>query len=149
MPLRLVALNEGPDILVDKAIIVVGRLATCDARLESIRVSRRHCCMTPVGAELEVRDLGSTNGIRINGYHVESGRLRPGDVLSIAHNRYRLDASQGQELTLADPVSQGFLEDDIRHAPTQRSPPDRKPAVEILCVDRSSSSDDREIKPPA
>ena len=33
---------------------------------------------------------------------VERGRLRPGDELSIAHIRYRLDNGQGHELTLAD-----------------------------------------------
>jgi pSer/pThr/pTyr-binding forkhead associated (FHA) protein len=42
-----------------------------------------------------VRDLGSTNGIWINGRRVISGRLRPGDVLAIAHIRYRLEEGQG------------------------------------------------------
>jgi pSer/pThr/pTyr-binding forkhead associated (FHA) protein len=41
--------------------------------------------------QVVVRDLGSTNGIRINGMPVETGRLRPGDELSIAHFRYRLE----------------------------------------------------------
>ena len=36
-----------------------------------------------------VRDLGSTNGIRVNGIRMETGRLHPGDELSIAHLRYR------------------------------------------------------------
>jgi pSer/pThr/pTyr-binding forkhead associated (FHA) protein len=93
--MRLVALDEGLDILVDRAMIVVGRHPTCDTRLDSIRVSRRDCCMTPVCGELEVKDLGSTNGIRINGHRVESGRLRPGDVLTISHIRYQLDIAQG------------------------------------------------------
>src|SRR4051795_3503267 len=103
MPIRLVALDEGPDIPIDRTMLVVGRHPQCDARLDSIRVSRRHCCMTPIDGELEVRDLGSTNGIRINGQRVETGRLRPGDELSIAHIRYRLDNGVAQEMTLADP----------------------------------------------
>jgi hypothetical protein len=42
------------------------------------------------------------------------GRLKPGDELSIAHIRYRLDNGQGQDQTLADPMgvlpsSAGFL----------------------------------------
>jgi hypothetical protein len=77
MPLRLVALNGGPDIPIDKAMIVVGRHPACDTRLDSILVSRRHCCMTVVSGELEVKDLGSTNGIRINGHRVETGRPAP------------------------------------------------------------------------
>ena len=87
MPARLVALDEGPDIALDRTIVVVGRHPACDTRLDSLRVSRHHCCMTPEGGEVVVRDLGSTNGIRINGQRVEIGRLRPGDELSIAHIR--------------------------------------------------------------
>jgi len=103
MPVRLVALDEGPDIPLDREMLVVGRHPQCDARLDSIRVSRRHCCMTPDNGEVIVKDLGSTNGIRINGQRVEKGRLRPGDELSIAHIRYRFEDGQGQEMTMADP----------------------------------------------
>ena len=102
MPARLVAIDEGPDIPLDRVMIVVGRHPQCEARLDSLRVSRHHCCMTSDHGEVIVRDLGSTNGIRINGQRVEFGRLRPGDELSIAHIRYRLDNGQGHEATLAD-----------------------------------------------
>lgn len=102
MPARLVALDEGSDIPLDRTMVVVGRHPQCDARLDSLRVSRHHCCMTQDQGEVVVRDLGSTNGIRINGQRVEMGRLRPGDELSIAHIRFRLDNGQGHELTLAD-----------------------------------------------
>lgn len=106
MAVRLVALDEGPDIPLDREMLVVGRHPQCDARLDSIRVSRRHCCMTPDHGEVVVKDLGSTNGIRINGQRVEKGRLRPGDELSIAHIRYRLDDGNGQEMTMAEPVGE-------------------------------------------
>lgn len=104
MSARLVALDEGPDIVLDRAMVVVGRHPACDARLDSLRVSRHHCCMMQESGEVVVRDLGSTNGIRINGQRVEMGRLKPGDELSIAHIRYRLDNGQGHDQTLADPV---------------------------------------------
>src|ERR1700735_1259539 len=90
MPVRLVALDEGPDITLDRTMVVVGRHPACDARLDSLRVSRHHCCVTMEDGVVVVRDLGSTNGIRINGQRMELGRLRPGDELSIAHLRYRL-----------------------------------------------------------
>ncbi|MEW4568853.1 FHA domain-containing protein [Tautonia sp. JC769] len=106
MPIRLVALDEGSDILVDRAMVIVGRHPQCDARLESIRVSRRHCCMIQDQdtADVIVRDLGSTNGIRINGQRIEKGTLRPGDELSIAHLRYRMEAGHSEELTLAETI---------------------------------------------
>jgi pSer/pThr/pTyr-binding forkhead associated (FHA) protein len=40
--------------------------------------------------EVLVRDLGSTNGTWINSRRVEKGLLRRGDVLGIAHLRFRL-----------------------------------------------------------
>jgi len=103
MPARLVALDEGSDIPLDRSMVVVGRHPLCDVRLDSLRISRHHCCMTQDKEEVVVRDLGSTNGIRINGERVERGRLRAGDELSIAHIRYRLENGGAQEMTLADP----------------------------------------------
>lgn len=95
MPPRLVPIDEGPDIMLDRGMVVVGRHPGCDARLDSPRVSRHHCCVMPEDGEVLVRDLGSTNGVRINGQRVEAGRLKPGDELSIAHLRYRLE--EGRE----------------------------------------------------
>ncbi len=103
MHTRLVALDGGSDIELDRAMMVVGRHPLCDIRLDSLRISRHHCCMTPEESEVVVRDLGSMNGIRINGERVERGRLRPGDELSIAHIRYRLESGFVQELTIAGP----------------------------------------------
>src|SRR5262245_27194808 len=103
MPTRLVALDEGPDIMLDRAMVVVGRHPACDARLDSLRISRHHCCIYQENGDVSVKDLGSTNGIRINGQRVDYGRLRVGDELSIAHIRYRLENGQGHEATLADP----------------------------------------------
>ncbi|HMB07060.1 MAG TPA: FHA domain-containing protein [Isosphaeraceae bacterium] len=96
MPTRLLALDEGPDILVGRTPVLVGRHPRCDARLDSIRASRFHCCLAEDDGEVLVRDLGSANGIRINGRRVESGRLRLGDELSIAHIRYRVEDSRAE-----------------------------------------------------
>ena len=87
------AVLDGPDITLDRAMVMVGRHPQCDARLDSLWVSRRHSIFTEDGGEVVVRDLGSTNGIRINGQRVERGRLRPGDEISIAHIRYRLEGA--------------------------------------------------------
>lgn len=134
MPTRLVALDEGPDIPLDRAMVVVGRHPQCDARLDSLRVSRHHCCMTRDKEELVVRDLGSTNGIRINGQRVEAGRLRPGDELSIAHIRYRLENGYAPVKTLADPRSQ----EQGTFAPPS---PEPLPSAKAVCGSRSPAMD--------
>src|SRR3954463_3083704 len=94
---RFVAIDEGPEIPMDRAVVVVGRHPDCDTRLDSRRVSRHHCCMTQEDGQVFVRDLDSANGIRINGQRVETGRLRAGDELSIAHIRYRLEGETDPE----------------------------------------------------
>ena len=115
MSSRFVAIDEGPDITLDRAVVVVGRHPNCNTRLNSLRVSRHHCCMTCEDDQVVVRDLGSTNGIRINGTRVETGRLRPGDELSIAHIRYRLEGDENSERS-NDPAirDQGSIRDSSR-----------------------------------
>lgn len=90
MPAQLVALNEGPSIWLDKPILLVGRHPECDIQIDSRKISRRHCCIAQVSDYLVVRDLGSTNGVRINGARVVEGRLAPGDELTIGSHRYRV-----------------------------------------------------------
>src|SRR5579871_3991026 len=90
MPAQLVALTEGPTILLDKPILLLGRHAECDIQLNSRKISRRHCCIAQVSNYLVVRDLGSTNGIRVNGERVVEGRLKVGDELTVGNFRYQL-----------------------------------------------------------
>ena len=102
MPCRLVASAGWPPIRLDRMLVVVGRHPDCDARLDSPRVSRWHCCLTEVDGEVWVRDLGSTNGTWIDGRRVRSGSLRTGDVLAIAHHRYRVQEVRAEPVSGAD-----------------------------------------------
>src|SRR5262245_48826276 len=90
MPPLLVALTEGPNIPLDKPILLVGRHQECDVQIPSRKVSRRHCCIAQVHDYLVVKDLFSTNGVRINGARVKEGCLRTGDELTIGNYRYKI-----------------------------------------------------------
>ena len=90
MPAQLLSLSDGPSLLLDKPILLVGRHEECDIQLNSRKVSRKHCVIAQVGEALVVRDLGSTNGIRVNGVRVEDGALRTGDELTIGNFRYQV-----------------------------------------------------------
>jgi predicted component of type VI protein secretion system len=90
MPAQLISLNDGPNILLDKPILLLGRHPECDVQIDSRKISRRHCCIAQVSDYLVVRDLGSTNGVRINGNRILEGRLAPGDELTIGTYRYRV-----------------------------------------------------------
>src|SRR5262249_51211155 len=84
------ATREGRRIVVDKAVMVFGLDSECDVRFDSRKISRRHCCLAHVGDQLIIRDLGSTNGIRVNGVRVLEGYLRAGDELTVGSHRYQV-----------------------------------------------------------
>jgi pSer/pThr/pTyr-binding forkhead associated (FHA) protein len=90
MPFVLEAVDGSHTLVVDKPVMIVGRSAECDIQLDSRKISRRHCCVADVGARLAVRDLGSTNGIRVNGSEVVEGSVQVGDLLTIGAHRYRV-----------------------------------------------------------
>jgi transcriptional regulator with AAA-type ATPase domain len=65
--------------------LVVGRDESCGVRLAGSDVSRRHAALARSGPEraLSIRDLGSRNGIRVNGRAVDAAPLGAGDVLRL------------------------------------------------------------------
>ena len=89
----LVPLDPGLCLIpLEKAIVLIGRQADCDISLtHSRKVSRKHCCIAQVNNSYVVRDLGSTNGVFVNGARVrkETG-LALGDELAIGDVRFRL-----------------------------------------------------------
>lgn len=90
MAVQLQSLGEGPSILVDKPILLFGRHEECDVQLNSKKISRRHCCLAIVNDYLVIRDLGSTNGVKINGKRVQEGKLHAGDELQIGSFKYQI-----------------------------------------------------------
>jgi hypothetical protein len=102
MPAQLLALTDGPSIVLDKPILLLGRHPECDIQIDSRKVSRRHCCIAQVADYLVVRDLDSTNGIRINGARVLEGKLRHGDELTIGNHRYQVSWGDGTPHPQAD-----------------------------------------------
>jgi predicted component of type VI protein secretion system len=74
-----------------RSIVLIGRHPECDVRIELPQISRRHCCVALATDRLIIRDLGSQNGVRVNGERVEEARLWPGDEIAIAQLLYRLE----------------------------------------------------------
>jgi len=86
----------------DGATVSVGRTSENTIALDDSRVSRRHATIARTGADLDVRDLGSRNGTKLNGGTLrgESHRAKGGDVVRvgpaeivIAAVRQRVEAS--------------------------------------------------------
>lgn len=73
------------------AALVIGRAAECDCVLPDSTVSRRHASIRRRGETWLLRDLGSTNGTRVNGWRlVEEVEVHPGDRVTFGGVRYRL-----------------------------------------------------------
>ncbi len=94
MSFRLSPLIKGtaPVIALHRPVLLVGRHIECDVRLDSPKVSRRHCCLAMAYDRVLIRDLGSRNGVRVNGRVVDESRLRCGDELAIGPVLFRLEA---------------------------------------------------------
>ncbi len=60
---------------------IFGRDPQCDVVLSGAEVSRKHLQVQIDGPVVAVRDLGSQNGVFLNGVRCETAPLRPGDVL--------------------------------------------------------------------
>jgi predicted component of type VI protein secretion system len=152
MPAQLVALNDGPSILLDKPILLIGRHPECDIQIDSRKISRRHCCIAQVNDYLVIRDLDSTNGIRINGVRVVEGRLDPGDEVTIGNHRYEVtwvDAHAPAPRPKANsPVSAPQDDDDLLESCDEPIPlpdPARSAKREVFPpVTAASAPDDNE-----
>ncbi|MFO0965487.1 MAG: FHA domain-containing protein [Gemmataceae bacterium] len=119
---QLVALGEGPNIVLDKPIVLIGRHQECDIQIPSRKISRRHCCLAQVSDHLVVRDLGSTNGIRVNGIKVNEGKLKSGDELVIGNFKYEVRLN-GAPAGHAAPVGQAPAQGVAAGAPRRQLPP--------------------------
>jgi len=91
--------GKGLKIPIDKGIVFIGRHPDCDVVITRSRmISRKHCAIVQVNDTLVIRDLGSTNGVRINGDKVrKEGRFRPGDQLTIGDLEYLVKVVKNAE----------------------------------------------------
>jgi adenylate cyclase len=79
--------------------VYVGRAESNDLVLRETSVSRRHAMLSPsLEGHWMVRDLGSANGIFINGKNVKETPLKDGDVLNIGEYSLRYESMESQIL---------------------------------------------------
>jgi predicted component of type VI protein secretion system len=72
--------------------LTIGRGSGADLRLAEPEVSRRHARVVSAGGGLAIRDLGSKNGVALNGAPLRGGAapLREGDVVDVGAVRLRV-----------------------------------------------------------
>jgi adenylate cyclase len=86
-----IPISGGDPIPLLKDEIVIGRRPDCDIQLGFANVSGKHCELRLSKGLWVVKDLGSTNGVSVNGEKVdklEKRRLIPGDKITIARKHH-------------------------------------------------------------
>ncbi len=87
---ELVPCGGGDPIPLLKTTLIVGRRTQCDISLQFPNVSSQHCELNFENGYWKIRDLGSANGIKVNGNRCEVKWLQPGDVVTFAKHRYEI-----------------------------------------------------------
>jgi len=103
-------------------LYIVGREGTCDLSLESSRVSRRHMSCTVKEDAVEVRDLGSRNGVYVGGVRVESATLQHGDKVTLGDVSLVFDGQQAA----VQGAAAGTVETASARAAPRRTPQEQE-----------------------
>lgn len=108
----------------DAGDTIVGRSSEASLRLQSSRVSRRHARFRQAEDVLEVHDLGSRNGVLVNGERIEgAAQLSGGDRVTIGP--YTLEVWSGRDSRRNE--SMRTMEHKMPEATAQVPNPDHRP----------------------
>jgi hypothetical protein len=83
----------GRRLVLTEGVTTIGRAANCQLVLDDALVSRRHAQLVTGPEGVRVDDLGSSNGVHVNGKRItESAQLKAGDVLKVGEQSLVLRA---------------------------------------------------------
>ncbi|MCS6864305.1 MAG: FHA domain-containing protein [Gemmataceae bacterium] len=85
---ELVPVGGGDAIPLVSEVMTIGRRESCDICLKFQNISGTHCELSLRNGVWHIRDLNSTNGIKVNGERTLRRPLRPGDEIDIAKHKY-------------------------------------------------------------
>lgn len=83
---------NGKPYELSRDVVVLGRSRECDIRLEDANVSRRHAEIRRENGNWLIVDLGSTNGIEVNGKRTDRARLENEDRILLGRTEVTFEA---------------------------------------------------------
>jgi adenylate cyclase len=112
---ELVPVGGGDSLPLLRDTMVIGRRESCDIRMPFPNISGIHCELAFKDGYWTIRDLNSTNGIKVNGQRVVKKLLHPGDEVSIGKRKYTIQyempaGRRALEEVEEDIMSQSLLE---------------------------------------
>jgi Protein of unknown function (DUF3662)/FHA domain len=92
---RAVVSLEDRRYVLDGPRATIGRSKSAECVLPDPNVSRRHAELRRAeSGDWQIVDLGSTNGVKVNGRRVSSTRLSPGDQVTVGTTTFQFDIEQ-------------------------------------------------------
>ena len=82
--------EAGSGFAIDRERVILGRGPGVDRAFDDPAMSRQHAAIELSGGGLRIRDLGSTNGILLNGTPVTAAELHHGDRFEIGGRSFLL-----------------------------------------------------------
>jgi pSer/pThr/pTyr-binding forkhead associated (FHA) protein len=143
-PLTRVRLRRrGQELLLAEGSFLLGRDASCHVLLDDAKISRRHARLNVRGEHVTVEDLGSMNGVYVNGVRLTSMQpLFDGDWITIGSEELEVcvgEVRRGREAQATvdefTPVPSSSPEETTRRISEPPDDPDttqRSRALEIL-----------------
>lgn len=112
---ELVPVGGGDSIPLKRDTLVIGRRESCDICFRLPNVSQQHAELRFLDGYWYIRDLDSTNGLKVNGERVKRKLLHPNDEITIAKRRYTIHYTlvagrRAQEEVEEDVMGQSLLE---------------------------------------
>jgi hypothetical protein len=77
--------------------VTIGRSDQCEIAVKDSSMSGKHAEISKINGEIRVKDLGSANGIWLNGERVDDVELYDGDVLRCGQTSIRVDVVGGRK----------------------------------------------------
>ena len=87
---ELVPVGGGDAIPLIQDVMTIGRRQTCDIQLDFGNISGTHAELSYRNGVWHLKDMGSTNGVKVNGERTLRRPLRPGDEVAIANHKYTI-----------------------------------------------------------
>jgi adenylate cyclase len=127
---ELVPVGGGDPVPLIRATMTIGRRESCDICMKYPNISGIHCELNFRDGYWYIRDMNSTNGIKVNGTRVQEKLIHPKDEISIGKRayviHYELPAGRrALEEVEEDILSQSLLERAGLEKPKQPKPQGR------------------------
>ena len=89
--------HAGMEYALDRDCVTMGRGPGVDLAFDDPAMSRQHAAVDYADGGFRIRDLGSTNGLRINGNRVQAEDIKHGDRLEVGTQVFQLVVEERED----------------------------------------------------